>query len=114
MKIQYLLLLFISVLPISMAHAEDGETLLRMNGCTNCHQSVNKAIGPSLAAIKEKFGKDCSVDSNAAWKLHQKVRSGGSGTWGKVPMPATPYTVSDVDIMKMIAAIVSPVSCLIK
>jgi cytochrome c len=109
MKIRYILLLTANLLLTNTAFAEDGEILLVRNGCNNCHQPDKKTVGPSLKSIKEKFKNNYSNDPNAAWKLLKKVRAGGAGTWGSTAMPATPNSVSDEDIMAMIAAIVSPI-----
>ena len=45
-------------------------------------------------------------DAGAAAKLAAKVKSGGSGVWGPVPMPPHPQ-VSDADIKTMITYILS-------
>lgn len=99
----------VSLLLTNAAFAEDGEVLLVKNGCNNCHQADKEIVGPSLKSIKEKFRNDYRNDPNAAIKLLQKVRAGGAGTWGDTAMPATTSSVSDEDIMRMIAAIVSPI-----
>lgn len=62
--------------------------LLGKNSCTACHGMSNKIVGPSFADIAKKYpGK--------AEYLTQKIRSGGSGVWGAVPMP--PQTLSEGD-----------------
>ena len=40
-------------------------------------------------------------DKTAATKLMQKVKAGGSGVWGQVPMPPNPQ-VKDDDLKKMV------------
>ena len=55
--------------------------------CNNCHHLDTKSVGPMFIEIAEKY-KDkynWAVDS-----LARKIRSGGSGVWGTVNMPAHP------------------------
>jgi cytochrome c len=69
-------------------------TLAQKNNCTACHAVDKKILGPSFVEIAKKHaGK---VDY-----LVGKIKSGGVGVWGSIPMPA--QTVSDADA-KTIAA----------
>lgn len=55
--------------------------LLQKNTCTACHAMDKKIVGPSFADIAKKHaGK---VDYLAG-----KIKSGGAGVWGSMPMPA--------------------------
>ena len=68
--------------------------LAQQNNCTACHGMDKKILGPSFADIAKKHvGK---LDYLAG-----KIRSGSSGVWGAIPMPA--QTLSDTDL-KVIAA----------
>ena len=68
--------------------------LTQQNACTACHNLDGKLVGPSFADIAKKYpGK---ADTLAA-----KIKSGGSGVWGEIPMP--PQTLPDADA-KAIAA----------
>ncbi len=52
--------------------------------CTACHQPDKKLVGPSFADIAGKYqGRE---DAEAL--LMAKIRKGGSGVWGSIPMPA--------------------------
>lgn len=63
-------------------------TLLQKNGCTVCHGMNNKIVGPAFSDVARKYaGK---VDY-----LVGKIKSGGVGVWGAIPMPA--QTLSDKD-----------------
>jgi cytochrome c len=62
--------------------------LTQKNSCTACHAMDKKLVGPSFQEIAKKHaGK---VDYLAG-----KIKSGGSGVWGPVPMPA--QSLSDAD-----------------
>ena len=83
--------------------AGDGEALAKKNNCTNCHALDKKGVGPSFKDIAAKY-KD---DKNAQAKLEKKVRGGGSGVWGKMPMPVTAKSVSDDDIKSIVQWVLS-------
>jgi cytochrome c len=53
-------------------------------GCMMCHNADVKIVGPAFKAVAEKY-KD---QADAQDKLFQKVKHGGQGVWGRVPMPA--------------------------
>jgi len=78
--------------------AEVGETLAKENSCLACHNVDRKVVGPAYKDVAKKY----KGDSGAAARLAKKVRSGGKGVWGQVPMP--PQTnVSDADLKTIIA-----------
>jgi cytochrome c len=52
--------------------------------CTACHTIDNKLIGPTWRDISERY----KGQNDAAEKLLMKISKGGSGNWGKAPMPA--------------------------
>jgi cytochrome c len=63
-------------------------TLIRKYGCVACHAADKAVIGPAYRSVAAKY----VGDAGAADRLFKKVRAGGSGVWGSVPMPpqATP------------------------
>lgn len=85
------------------ALAEDGAALMKKHNCGTCHQVDKKTVGPSLKAIAAKY----TGDAGAAAKLEAKVRKGGAGSFGSMPMPATPDKVSDADIKAMVSHILA-------
>jgi cytochrome c len=56
------------------------------NGCLICHNAAQKLVGPSFKSIAEKYQGQADVQKT----LVTKVRNGGAGSWGKIPMPAHP------------------------
>jgi len=101
MKVQHVLMLTAGLLLSNIALADDGAALMKKNNCGTCHQAEKKSVGPSIKAIAEKYKGDAS----AAAKLADKVRKGGSGSFGSMAMPATPAKASDEDIKAMVAYI---------
>ncbi|MBI3480938.1 MAG: c-type cytochrome [Nitrosomonadales bacterium] len=83
--------------------AADGEALFNKNKCSTCHKLDNKTVGPTLKDIAAKY----AGDKDAPAKLEAKVRSGGGGVWGSVPMPRTPAAVSDEEIKTTVAWMLS-------
>ncbi len=68
------------------------EELAKQKACLACHQVAAKLVGPSYKDVAAKY-KD---DKGAEAKLAAKIRAGGVGVWGQVPMPANP-AVSDAE-----------------
>lgn len=83
--------------------AGDGAALFQQNNCGACHAAAGESLGPSLADIAEKY----RGDKGAQARLEAKTRSGGAGSFGAMPMPATARSVSDGDIRIMVAWILN-------
>ncbi|SDF83083.1 cytochrome c [Paraburkholderia phenazinium] len=82
------------------AHADDaprGLNIARSNACMGCHAVDRKLVGPSFQQIAAKY----KGDAQAPVKLALKVKNGGSGVWGAIPMPAHP-AMSDSDIRTVV------------
>ncbi len=76
------------------------EDLLKKNACVACHAIDKKLVGPAYKEVAAKY----KGQKDAEAKLAEKVKKGGQGAWGPVPMPPNP-TVSDADIKTMEAYI---------
>jgi cytochrome c551/c552 len=73
-----------AAVPAAAAPAADpAQTLAAKAGCMACHTAKQRVIGPSFAEIATKY----RADSGAETRLMAKVKSGGQGVWGNVPMP---------------------------
>lgn len=72
--------------------------LLTTYACVACHQLDRRTVGPSFREVAARF----SGDGAAAEKLAKKVREGGAGNWGSVPMPPHPQ-LPEADLGQMIA-----------
>ncbi|MBL8361518.1 MAG: c-type cytochrome [Rubrivivax sp.] len=71
--------------------APAGLALAQKHGCTTCHGVGNKIVGPALRDVAAKH----AARSDAVAYLTGKIRSGGSGVWGAIPMPAQTLPESD-------------------
>jgi cytochrome c len=63
--------------------AANARSLAERSGCLGCHGAKTRVIGPSLAEIAAKYRSDGGAEAHLA----EKVRNGGQGTWGSIPMP---------------------------
>jgi cytochrome c len=78
------------------AAVDPGLSLMRQSDCFNCHAIESPLVGPPFVAIADKYRKQ----ADAPEVLNRKVRLGGSGVWGQVPMLAHPqHTEDEVAIM---------------
>lgn len=87
--------------PAVSVAAPDAAPLAAKYNCTACHAADKKIVGPSYKEVAAKY----AGDSGAAAKLEQKVKNGGGGVWGAIPMP--PNNVPDADIKALVAWILS-------
>lgn len=84
------------------AGGDDQTELATSKGCMACHKVDMKVVGPSYQDVAAKY-KD---DAAAVDMLIAKVKAGGQGTWGEIPMPPNP-AVSDEDISALVNWILS-------
>lgn len=68
------------------AASAGGADIARKAACQACHAPAAKMVGPSWADIAKKY----KGDAKAPAMLAQKIRNGGAGNWGQVPMPPHP------------------------
>lgn len=87
----------------NLAQAADPETLAKASGCLACHSVSNKILGPAYRDVAQKYKGDKAAEE----KLIAKVKAGGSGTWGPIPMPANSPQVKDDDIKALVKWILS-------
>jgi len=65
--------------------------LAQKHACTACHGLDNKLVGPSFVEVAKKHaGRADALDY-----LVTKIKNGGSGVWGAIPMPA--QSLGDAD-----------------
>jgi cytochrome c len=70
--------------------------LAKQKNCLNCHTVDKKIVGPAYKEIAVKYkGNNAAADM-----LAKKIRAGGSGVWGAIPMPANPQ-VSEAEALTL-------------
>jgi cytochrome c len=70
--------------------------LAKSKNCMACHATDKKLVGPAYKDVAAKYASD----KDAAAKLAKKIREGGTGVWGQVPMPANPQ-VNEADALTL-------------
>ncbi len=78
--------------------ASANQALAQKSGCFACHSIDKKVLGPSYKDVAAKY----KGDKGAEAKLVAKVKAGGSGVWGPMPMPANSPQVKDEDIKTIV------------
>lgn len=83
------------VLAIAAIPAHATEAIVKKARCVACHAVDKKMVGPAYRDVAAKY----RGHPEALAHLSAKVRNGGSGVWGEIPM--TPHPVeklSDADL----------------
>jgi len=86
-----------------LADAPAAEELAKKDGCLLCHAVDKKVVGPAYKEVAAKYKGDKSMEA----KLIEKVKKGGSGVWGQIPMPPNSPQVKDEDIKTIVQWILS-------
>lgn len=101
MKFAFASIVAVTVLGAGAAQAAmdsaAGEAMMKKDGCSACHAVDKKILGPSYLEVAAKY----QGDAGAAAKLAKKVKEGGSGVWGAIPMPPNAAT-PDADIKSLV------------
>jgi len=94
---KYLYTLPLLALAFSVQAATPEETLTKA-GCMACHTKDKKLVGPAYKDVAAKYKGQSVVP-----KLMEKVRKGGSGVYGPIPMsPNGADKISDADLKSVI------------
>ena len=75
--------------------------LAQKHSCTACHGANTKIVGPAFKEIAAKYAGRTDAEAY----LNGKIRSGGQGLWGAIPMP--PQTLPDTDLSAIAAWLAS-------
>lgn len=95
-----------SMLVAAQANAVDAkaaEALAQKSGCLACHSIEKKVLGPAYKDVAAKYKGDKTAEA----KLIAKVKAGGKGVWGDVPMPPMGAQVKEADIKTVVEWVLS-------
>ena len=88
---------------VSALPAQASEALANKHACVACHVVKGaKTVGPSYAEVAKKY----AGQKDAETKLAEKVKKGGTGVWGQIPMPPN-AAVPDADVRALVKWILS-------
>ena len=82
---------------VMAGQAQADEALAKAKNCMSCHAIDKKLVGPSYKDVAAKY----KGDAKAPAMLAAKVKAGGKGTWGQIPMP--PNNVTEDEAKKLAA-----------
>lgn len=82
---------------LASAPAFANKDLATKSSCFACHAVDKKLVGPSFQDISKKYAGDKTAEA----RLFDKVKKGGSGAWGAIPMPPN-VAVKDEDIKTLV------------
>jgi cytochrome c len=71
--------------------------LATKSACTACHAVDKKLVGPSYKDVAKKYAGNAKAEA----MLAEKVKKGGVGVWGQVPMPPN-ANVKDADVQTLV------------
>lgn len=84
--------------PAAMA---DASAMAQLKGCMNCHQIDKKVVGPAFKDVAKKH----AGEADAVAHLASKVKNGGVGAWGQIPMP--PNNVTEEEAKQLVEWVLS-------
>jgi cytochrome c len=90
-----------AMLVMSGAASAD-QALAQKNACMSCHGVDKKIVGPAFKEIAQKYADDKDAQAH----LVTKVKTGGKGVWGNIPMPPNP-NLKQEDAEKIVAWLLS-------
>lgn len=79
------------------AGGDPAQKLLDAHGCSGCHALDKRVVGPSFREVAAKYADDAAASAHLA----KKIREGGAGAWGQVPMPPNPH-VPEADLKTLV------------
>ena len=83
------------------AYADEGADLAKAKNCMACHAIDKKLVGPAYKDVAAKY----KGDPKAQEMLAVKIKTGGKGVWGQIPMP--PNNVTPEEASKLAAWVLS-------
>ena len=92
----------VAALAATPARAQNVDELLKKHACLSCHAVDKKLVGPSYKEVAAKYRGQAGAEK----VLAEKIKKGGVGTWGQIPMPPN-ATVPDGDLNAMVKWVLS-------
>ena len=86
---------------VMAGQAQADEALAKAKNCMACHAIDKKMVGPAYKDVAAKY----KGDANAPAMLATKIKAGGKGVWGQIPMP--PNNVTPEEASKLAAWVLS-------
>ncbi len=81
--------------PAKTTAVADAEALAKAKGCYACHDINAKKVGPAFKDMAKKYADR----PDAVAYLSERIKNGGVGVWGNIPMP--PQNVTEEEAKKL-------------
>lgn len=94
--------LFVSASAYAAVDATAAQALAQKSACMTCHAMDKKVVGPGYKEVAAKYKGDKTAEA----KLIKKVKDGGAGVWGNIPMPPNPQ-VKEEEIKTIVQWVLS-------
>ncbi|WP_321573678.1 c-type cytochrome [Nitrogeniibacter aestuarii] len=88
--------------PAGESKAPSAESLVKEKGCMACHAVDKKLVGPAYTDVAKKYAGQADAEA----VLTDKVKKGGAGVWGTIPMPPQAH-VKDEEIQAIVGWILN-------
>ena len=67
-------------------------TMMHARQCMACHLLHDKSVGPAFSEVAQKYlGLEGQTREEMVKTLKGKIKNGGVGAWGQIPMPPQPH-----------------------
>ena len=93
MKINIPVLAMAAAALLVTGQAKASDDLAKKHNCLACHMIDKKSVGPAYKEVAKKY----KGQADAVAKLSDKIKKGGQGVWGPVPMTPHP-NIPDADL----------------
>jgi len=91
------LALLLATVAVAATPALANQELATKHACSACHAIDKKMVGPAYKEVAAKYKGQADAEATLA----AKVKKGGTGVWGQVPMPPN-AAVSDADVKTLV------------
>ena len=78
---------------VMAGQAQADEALAKSKNCMACHAIDKKLVGPAYKDVAAKY----KGDAKAPAMLAEKIKAGGKGVWGQIPMPPNNVTPEEAN-----------------
>ncbi|HSD54014.1 MAG TPA: c-type cytochrome [Burkholderiales bacterium] len=92
----------LAALAAAPASAQSVDDMLKKYACLSCHAVDKKLVGPAYKDVAAKYRGQAGAEKSLA----EKIKKGGQGVWGQIPMPPN-ASVPDADLNAMVKYILS-------
>ena len=101
-SVSFIAALFVAQAADAALDNTSAEAMMKKHGCAACHTIDKKVVGPAYQEVAAKY----KSEKDALAKLSDKVKKGGVGVWGQIPMPPN-VQVPDADIKDLVSWILT-------